>query len=156
MKSKKGIVLLLLALAAVLLSSCAPNNDMYLAKTAGFWAGLWHGLICVVTFIISLFTDRVGVYEINNSGSWYDFGFILGILISVGHGGVWNPVKKNLSHKCEKEKEWEEIGNKVEEKVRTGIQNWLNETDQQNPDWQEIGKKVEEKIKRELRNWAEK
>ena len=155
MMSKK-ITALLVPAIIVLFSSCAPNNEMYLAKAAGFWAGLWHGLICIMTFIISLFTDSVGVYETNNSGNWYDFGFMLGIMISLGHGGLWRPVKKKIPCKSESEKEWEEIGMKVEEKVRTGIQKWLDETDKKDQDWEEIGKKIEEKIKRELRNWAEK
>ena len=68
----------------------------------------------------------------------------------------WNPVKKNICTKSEREKEWEEIGDKVEEKVRTGIKNWIKETEEDEKDWEEIGKKVEEKIKRELRDWAEK
>jgi len=55
-----------------------------------------------------------------------------------------------------KEKEWEEIGKKVEEKVRKGIQSWVDETEKKDDDWDEIGKKVEEKIKRELRKWTEK
>lgn len=46
---------------------------------AGFWAGLWHGLLFPITFIISLFTDGVSVYDVHNNGNWYDFGFFLGI-----------------------------------------------------------------------------
>ena len=49
------------------------------AEPAGFWAGLWHGLIAPITFIVSLFADGVRIYETNNRGRWYDFGFMLGI-----------------------------------------------------------------------------
>jgi len=70
-----------------------------------------------------------------------------------GGGGVGKSCKKKKSWK---EKEWEDIGTKVEEKVRTGIKNWLDESEHKNKDWEEIGKKIEEKIKRELRKWAEK
>ena len=52
-------------------------------------------------------------------------------------------------------KEWEEIGVKVEEKVRTGIKSWLDESEHKDKDWEEIGEKIEEKIKRELKKWAE-
>lgn len=45
---------------------------------AGFWAGLWHGLICPITFLVSLFTPGVRIYETNNSGRLYDFGFLIG------------------------------------------------------------------------------
>jgi len=41
--------------------------------------GLWQGLISPLTFIVSLFTDDVSIYEVHNNGGWYDFGFILGI-----------------------------------------------------------------------------
>ena len=119
-----------------------------------FWAGLWHGIILVVAFIISLFTDTVGIYEINNSGVWYNLGFVLGILIIGSCGSKCTNVSKKP--KSEKEKEWDEIGVKVEEKVKTGIQKWLDETESKDQEWEEIGKKVEEKIKRELKNWAEK
>jgi len=155
MKSKMKLFILVLMFLILLLLSCAANNEMYVSKAAGFWAGLWHGLIIIVTFIISLFTDSVGVFEVNNSGGWYNFGFVLGVIISLGHGGFWCPVKKKRP-KSYKEKEWEEIGVKVEEKVRTGIQKWLDESDKKEKDWEEIGKRVEEKIKRELRNWADK
>jgi hypothetical protein len=60
------------------------------APAAGFWAGLWHGLITPITFIVSLFTPNVRIYEIHNRGRWYDFGFVIGLSASVGgssHGG---------------------------------------------------------------------
>jgi hypothetical protein len=49
------------------------------AKPAGFWGGLWHGIIAPITFIVSLFVDGVSIYETNNNGRWYEFGFMLGI-----------------------------------------------------------------------------
>jgi len=48
--------------------------------------GLWHGVIAPVTFFVSLFTDHVNVYEVHNSGNWYDFGFVLGAGILLGGG----------------------------------------------------------------------
>jgi hypothetical protein len=75
-----GIVLLLI----FALASCvAGPND--LEKTpneegtvAGFWKGLWQGLIAPITFIISIFSKSVRFYEVHNSGFWYNFGFVLG------------------------------------------------------------------------------
>ena len=60
---------------------------------AGFWKGLWHGLIAPITFIISVFTRNVRFYEVHNSGSWYNFGFVLGAGLFLsggifGHRGV--------------------------------------------------------------------
>jgi len=91
--TKKHLLLISFAILAVLLlTGCAagtnPTVDVLDAdgKSAGFWLGLWHGLISVVTFIISLFSDNVNVYEVHNSGNWYDFGFILGVSIIFGGG----------------------------------------------------------------------
>ena len=152
----KLMVWLSIVVFILLISGCAANNEMYVSKAAGFWAGLWHGLILIITFVISLFTDKVGIYELNNSGGWYNFGFVLGILISIGQCGLGCAKNKKKRPKGRTEKEWEEIGVRVEEKVRTGIRKWLDESEEKDQEWEEIGKKVEEKIKRELRNWAEK
>lgn len=143
-----------LVLALLFVAGCAPGNERFDATPAGFWAGLWHGLICVVTFIISLFTDTVRMYEVNNTGGWYNFGFLLGAAIALG--GSWGSHCGRKRYKSKKEMEWEEIGKKVEEKIRRGIQNWVDGTEEKGKDWEEIGRKIEEKIKRELRKWAEK
>lgn len=49
-----------------------------LVDPAGFWAGLWHGVIMGVAFLASLLWPTVGIYETRNRGRWYDLGFILG------------------------------------------------------------------------------
>lgn len=48
-------------------------------EPSGFWSGLWHGLISFFTFIGSLFNENVAMYDINNTGGWYDFGFLIGV-----------------------------------------------------------------------------
>jgi hypothetical protein len=60
-----------------------PNDE---GKTAGFWLGLWHGIISPITFIISLFSEKVHFYEVHNNGGWYNFGFVLGAGILFGGG----------------------------------------------------------------------
>ncbi len=91
--TKKRLLLVSLAILAMfLLAGCAagtsPTVDVVDAagKSAGFWSGLWHGAISPVTFVISLFSDNVNVYEVYNSGNWYDFGFMFGISIIFGGG----------------------------------------------------------------------
>jgi len=81
--------LAVLLLAVLLLSSCAagPNPDVGPEQPAGFLRGLWHGFIILVTFVISLFTDSVSIYEVDNNGNWYDFGFVLGTMIALGGAG---------------------------------------------------------------------
>ena len=82
------VVILLLSFAAC---TAGPNELVKTAdpdgKVAGFLHGLWHGFIALFTFIISLFSDNVGVYETHNNGAWYNFGFILGVMIFFGGGG---------------------------------------------------------------------
>ncbi|MEJ5311374.1 MAG: hypothetical protein WHX52_16550 [Anaerolineae bacterium] len=70
------------------LAVAGPNSKFQQpdAKPAGFWAGLWHGIILPITFIIRLFNPNVGIYETNNNGKWYDFGFFLGVSASFGGG----------------------------------------------------------------------
>jgi hypothetical protein len=74
---------------ANILAVAGPGSKYGLpgAKAAGFWAGLWHGLICPITFPVSLFSPNVRIYEINNRGRWYDFGFIIGVSCAFGGGG---------------------------------------------------------------------
>ena len=95
MKSKivkmKSLQRIILALGVLLLMmGCAPSisveqcveNDLY-----GFWGGLWHGIIAPISFILSLFMDDVAMYAVNNTGGWYDFGFVLGAGILFGGSG---------------------------------------------------------------------
>jgi hypothetical protein len=64
------------------------------AESAGFWTGFWHGLIAPITFVVSLFNPDVRIYETNNNGGWYDFGFILGVSSSLGGGATVNVNKQ--------------------------------------------------------------
>ena len=71
--------------------SVAGSNSKYKepnAPPAGFWGGLWHGLIAPITFLISLFAEGVSIYETHNNGRWYEFGFMLGIGAYAGGGEV--------------------------------------------------------------------
>ena len=86
---KRAALLIVILLATVLLTSCAPGSNAVEGKgenIAGFWQGLWHGLITLFTFVISLFNDNVGIYEVSNNGGWYNFGFLVGVMIFWGGG----------------------------------------------------------------------
>ncbi len=82
------------AIGLLVLSACAAgvNEAVDVPATdgdvAGFWTGLWHGLIVPITFIVSLFTETVNIYEVHNTGGWYDFGFLFGATTSLGGGGA--------------------------------------------------------------------
>ena len=72
--------LAVLLLGELALAACAAGPNTIAAAdpgAAGFWLGLWHGVISPVTFLVSLFNPGVNVYEIHNSGHWYDFGFMV-------------------------------------------------------------------------------
>ena len=76
-----------LVLARWTLSACAagPNEMVDTGPDpAGFWPALWRGLISPITFVISLFTSEVNIYEVQNNGNWYDFGFMLGVALACG------------------------------------------------------------------------
>jgi len=55
-------------------------------KVAGFWKGIWHGLISPITFIVSIFSKNIRFYEVHNNGGWYNFGFVLGAGLFLGGG----------------------------------------------------------------------
>jgi hypothetical protein len=83
--------------AMLLLSSCAPGANRVVGTgedPAGFWMGLWYGIIFPITFVISLFSDDVSVYEVVNRGNWYDLGFILGVMMSLGGRGAGAAAKR--------------------------------------------------------------
>lgn len=90
MKRAKVVIAILIVL--VVLASCAPGPNSMADKlsedgeVAGFWMGLWHGVIAPVTFIISLFNKSIEFYEVHNNGGWYSFGFLLGASIILGGG----------------------------------------------------------------------
>ena len=157
MRTRKTSIIILVAITIgiMLISGCAPGNERFMAGPAGFWAGLWHGFIVLFTFIISLFSDTVQIYEVNNTGGWYDLGFLLGACAFFGNGARQSRKARHRKW-CKDDKEWEEIGEKVEEKIKRGIKSWADEADDKKEEWEEIGRKIEEKIKRELSDWADK
>jgi hypothetical protein len=96
---KKILVLCVVFFLVLVLSSCAPGPNR-LEKTpnaegeiAGFWLGVWHGLIAPLTFIVSIFSAKVNIYDVHNSGGWYNFGFVLGAGLFLS-GGILGHKKK--------------------------------------------------------------
>ena len=86
----KSILIVFLVLIVLVFTGCAdvtPIENCVVDKPAGFFWGLWHGIIAPVSFIGSLFMDDVAMYAVNNTGGWYDFGFVLGAGILFGDSG---------------------------------------------------------------------
>jgi hypothetical protein len=87
----RGASVVVLVFALIMLTACAPGANVAAAQgpdSAGFWLGLWHGLICPITFIVSLFNHGVSIYEVHNNGGWYNFGFLIGASMILGGGGA--------------------------------------------------------------------
>ncbi|MFN0035374.1 MAG: hypothetical protein ACKVUS_09910 [Saprospiraceae bacterium] len=69
------------ALACFLFASCAdvqPVKECLIGRQYGFLYGLIHGFITPISFVGSLFKDNVAIYAVNNTGTLYDLGFLLG------------------------------------------------------------------------------
>lgn len=91
---KQHISLIFLMLLVFCLTSCAPGPNSAESipdeegKVAGFFMGIWHGIIAPITFIISIFSKSIRFYEVHNSGFWYNFGFVLGAGLFLS-GGIF-------------------------------------------------------------------
>ena len=75
----------LLAITAVLLTLAActavqTSGPVVQRGGPSFLDGVWHGFIFPVAFIISLFKPEVAIYAVPNNGTWYDFGYFVGIV----------------------------------------------------------------------------
>jgi hypothetical protein len=90
---KTVVIVSILVLLVLALTGCAPGPNKLTGspdqegEVSGFWRGLWQGIIAPITFIISLFSDKVDMYEVHNNGGWYNFGFLLGMMIIFGGSG---------------------------------------------------------------------
>ena len=73
------------ALAATVLALAActavQSGTVVQSGAPGFLDGVWHGFIFPVAFIVSLFKPDVAIYAVPNNGTWYDFGYFVGIVI---------------------------------------------------------------------------
>lgn len=86
MKAKKSFSgLFLLLLVILTMSSCAEvQPDAWgwvVGTTYGFWGGLWHGFTLLFSIFGRIFDDKIAIYAINNTGVWYDGGFVLGVVV---------------------------------------------------------------------------
>lgn len=87
--------LLSLLLLALFLFSCAdtvPVDECVTGKKYGLIYGLLHGFITPFSIVVSFFDDDVTIYAVNNTGWWYNLGFLLG-------SGGWGFMAGNKSKK---------------------------------------------------------
>ena len=87
MKKQTLIIISVSILFVLLVSSCVPGGGTNTPKNpAGFFWGIWHGWIAPVSLIWGFFEHNVRIYEVNNTGWWYDLGFYISII--AGFGGI--------------------------------------------------------------------
>ena len=97
-------VLVLVLLLMIILAGCAPgpNRSNGTASehggVAGFCLGLWQGFIAPFVLVASLFNHNLGIYEIHNNGSWYNFGYLFGLACFFGGGGNRAARRQNPDH----------------------------------------------------------
>ena len=90
---KKSFIYLFVIASILLATACATQSVGNVTDPPGFFSGLFHGFILLFSFVISLFTDYE-IYAFPNTGGWYDFGFLLGVLAFFGGGGASSKRKK--------------------------------------------------------------
>ena len=102
---KKLPVFTLVTILLVVMVGCAPGSSIEVNTTnssiqlsapgpnplvnqpdaqgriASAGSGLWHGLISPITLILSFFDPTMQMYEVHNSGSAYNLGFLFGVAL---------------------------------------------------------------------------
>lgn len=87
MKLRHFLIMAILFIIMSLLSGCVPGDGTNNAQhQAGFFWGIWHGWIAPISLIIGAFKHNIRLYEIYNSGWWYDIGFYIAVIS--GFGGI--------------------------------------------------------------------
>lgn len=84
---------LLIFAVALLMMGCATQGLDNIGNLPGFFKGIFHGFILLFSFIASLFTDYE-IYAYPNAGGWYNFGYLIGVLLFFGGGGAGAKGKK--------------------------------------------------------------
>lgn len=83
---KQSVKLLFLSLLIIFsLSGCMPGDgSASLSDPSGFFWGVWHGWIAPISLIFGLVHKNIRLYEVFNTGWWYDLGFYMAIISGFG------------------------------------------------------------------------
>ena len=94
MKRKITILIIVLVSLAIFVG-CVPGDGKNTSDNpAGFLWGIWHGWVAPISLLLSLFKDNIRIYEIVNTGFWYDFGFYISIISGFGGISLFRKSKK--------------------------------------------------------------
>lgn len=69
------------------LLGCATQPAPDAFAPPGFWMGIVHGFLILISMIGSFFSD-VRIYAYPNTGTLYDLGYLLGAMMSLGGTGA--------------------------------------------------------------------
>lgn len=90
MNKHKFIIILLLLIVIFsfpgISNAFVIQSDYSSYAPAGFFLGIWHGLLAPWSLIARWFISDIGMYAINNTGWFYDGGFLIGVAGSLPIG----------------------------------------------------------------------
>ena len=102
MKCWRAVLGLVITITLIsIVAACAPNhnpNSVVLPDAAGFLSGFWHGCIAWIVLVFSLFGADANIYEVHNTGTGYNFGFL--ISVSLGITGLIVLIVKSIWNRC--------------------------------------------------------
>jgi len=82
MKKNKNAIGLFLLICIISLSAYSAEDCKF--TEAGFFSGIWDGLVIVFTLIGKLFSFDIEVFAKQNSGSEYWAGCFFGVIVFCG------------------------------------------------------------------------
>ena len=75
--------LFIVLIVVLLFSGCSEvhplQENLISDEPYGFFGGLIHGFVSILAFIGNLFGCDFAIYNVDNNGNLYDFGFLVGI-----------------------------------------------------------------------------
>jgi len=87
MKTKIVLIIAIIFVITFVMMGCLPGDGKRTEEKPGnFLTGIWHGWVAPISVIVGIFNKNIRVYEAQNTGWWYDFGFYMAIIS--GFGGL--------------------------------------------------------------------
>lgn len=97
MTKKMLLLIIIIMLLAFLVTGCLPGDGAKTIDTpANFLTAIWHGWVAPISLIVGVFNNNIKVYEVYNTGWWYDFGFYIAVIS--GFGGLSLSRRKKRNH----------------------------------------------------------
>ncbi len=76
---------ILIICVILLFAGCGSTNPLEgSGQNFGFLSGIWDGFTILFAFVGKIFGMNINIYEVQNNGNWYNFGFIIGLYFHIG------------------------------------------------------------------------